>query len=234
MQPTAVWGGGHRPVINVSWDDAQQYVAWLSKMTGRPYRLLSEAEWEYAARAGTTTAYFWGDEIGKGNANCNGCGSQWDSRRDRAGRIVQAQCSSASTTCTAMSGNGSRIAITTTTMGHPPMVRPGSALATAIDRVVRGGSWVTVPQPSARPTATGSPPAIRGRHIGFRAREDAYPLNFYLRVQGEALVEFLCHSAPAPSAVLMRVHMRGVGDLLEKFSHQLSGGQFATSCSHAR
>jgi formylglycine-generating enzyme required for sulfatase activity len=71
-------GGGTRPVINVTWDDAQQYVAWFSKMTGKGYRLLTEAEWEYAARAGTTTAYFWGDEIGRGNANCNGCGSQWD------------------------------------------------------------------------------------------------------------------------------------------------------------
>ena len=65
-------------MINVSWDDTQQYVAWLSRMTGQPYRLLTEAEWEYAARAGTTTAYYWGDEIGKGNANCDGCGSQWD------------------------------------------------------------------------------------------------------------------------------------------------------------
>jgi formylglycine-generating enzyme required for sulfatase activity len=50
------------PVINVSWDDAQSYVAWLSKMTGKPYRLLSEAEWEYAARAGTTTRYSFGDD----------------------------------------------------------------------------------------------------------------------------------------------------------------------------
>ena len=74
------FGRGTRPVINVSWDEAQQYVAWFSKMTGRPYRLLTEAEWEYAARAGSTTAYYWGDEIGKGNANCNGCGSQWDNR----------------------------------------------------------------------------------------------------------------------------------------------------------
>jgi formylglycine-generating enzyme required for sulfatase activity len=75
------WGRGIRPVIYVSWDDAQAYVAWLSGMTGKAYRLLSEAEWEYAARAGSTTAYFWGEEIGKNNANCNGCGSQWDTRQ---------------------------------------------------------------------------------------------------------------------------------------------------------
>jgi formylglycine-generating enzyme required for sulfatase activity len=73
-------GRGTRPIINVTWDDAQQYVAWFSKMTGQPYRLLTESEWEYAARAGTVTAYYWGDEVGKGNANCDGCGSQWDAR----------------------------------------------------------------------------------------------------------------------------------------------------------
>jgi formylglycine-generating enzyme required for sulfatase activity len=77
-------GRGTQPVINVSWDNVQQYVGWISTMTGRPYRLLSEAEWEYAARAGTTTAFSWGDEIGKNNANCNGCGSEWDSRRTAA------------------------------------------------------------------------------------------------------------------------------------------------------
>jgi formylglycine-generating enzyme required for sulfatase activity len=75
------FGRGTEPVLNVSWDDAQGYVAWLSKMTGRPYRLLTEAEWEYAARAGTTTAYPWGDVIGIGNASCNNCGSQWDNRQ---------------------------------------------------------------------------------------------------------------------------------------------------------
>jgi formylglycine-generating enzyme required for sulfatase activity len=75
------WGRGQQPVINVSWDDAQQYVAWLSLVTGKTYRLLSEAEYEYAARAGTTTVYPWGDEIGKNNASCNGCGSAWDNKQ---------------------------------------------------------------------------------------------------------------------------------------------------------
>ena len=79
--PEIGWGRGKRPVMNVRWDDAQQYVRWLSNRTGKPYRLLSEAEWEYAARAGSDKAYSWGDEIGKGNANCLTCGSEWDFRQ---------------------------------------------------------------------------------------------------------------------------------------------------------
>ena len=54
------WGRGRRPVINVSWEDAQRFVAWLRNKTGEPYRLLSEAEWEYVARAGSDTARYWG------------------------------------------------------------------------------------------------------------------------------------------------------------------------------
>jgi formylglycine-generating enzyme required for sulfatase activity len=73
-------GRGLKPVIQVSWKDAKQYVAWLSRMTGKPYRLLTEAEYEYAARGGTQTAYPWGDEIGKNNANCAVCRSEWDNQ----------------------------------------------------------------------------------------------------------------------------------------------------------
>ena len=74
----AGWGRDRRPVMNIDWNDARRYVAWLSRVTGKSYRLLSEAEWEYAARAGTFSAYSWGEEIGSGNANCANCGSVWD------------------------------------------------------------------------------------------------------------------------------------------------------------
>jgi len=85
------WGRGRRPAVNVSWDDAKQYVAWLSSQTGEAYRLLTEAEWEYAARAGSTTKYhfgnnqsdlceyanLWDKDAGNGDAPCSdGAGLQ--------------------------------------------------------------------------------------------------------------------------------------------------------------
>jgi formylglycine-generating enzyme required for sulfatase activity len=65
------WGRGRRPVIHVSWRDAKEYVAWLSQKTGKTYRLPSESEWEYAARAGTATARYWGDSADEGCAHAN-------------------------------------------------------------------------------------------------------------------------------------------------------------------
>jgi formylglycine-generating enzyme required for sulfatase activity len=64
------WGRGNRPVINVSWDDAtKEYLPWLSRKTGKTYRLLTEAEWEYGARSGSSRKYAWGDEVGRNLAN---------------------------------------------------------------------------------------------------------------------------------------------------------------------
>ena len=83
------WGRGTRPVINVTRADAKAYAAWLSTQTGKTYRLPSEAEWEYAARAGTTTRYSWGDEIGNNRANCRGCkGSVSVDRTDAVGSFA--------------------------------------------------------------------------------------------------------------------------------------------------
>ncbi len=75
------WGRADRPAVNVSWRDARAYVDWLVEQTGIAYRLPSEAEWEYAARAGTRTRYWWGDEVGEAQACCDGCGSPWDGQQ---------------------------------------------------------------------------------------------------------------------------------------------------------
>jgi len=77
------------PAVCLDWKDAEAFIAWINGRaraahpeigSRNPYRLPSEAEWEYAARAGTRTARWWGEEIGGGHANCNGCGSKWDNQ----------------------------------------------------------------------------------------------------------------------------------------------------------
>lgn len=70
------WGKGDRPVMNVAFDDAQDYLAWISKKSGKRYRLPSEAEWEWAARGGVGTLYPWGDKMAPGKANCRDCGAE--------------------------------------------------------------------------------------------------------------------------------------------------------------
>jgi formylglycine-generating enzyme required for sulfatase activity len=66
-------GRARRPAIDLDWDDAKGYTAWLSQKTGHTYRLPTESEWEYAARAGSTTTYPWGKTADKDKANCIGC-----------------------------------------------------------------------------------------------------------------------------------------------------------------
>ncbi len=75
------WGRGRNPVINVSWKDAIAYTHWLSEQTGQSYRLPTETEWEYAARAGSENKYAWGNDIENNRANCDGCRSRWDGKQ---------------------------------------------------------------------------------------------------------------------------------------------------------
>ena len=106
------------PVMNVSWEDAQSFVSWLSRETGEEYRLPTEAEWEYAARAGTTTKYNWGNEIGENRANCDGCGSRWDDSETAPVGSFPANAWG-STTCTAICGSGFRTVGTGATRARP-------------------------------------------------------------------------------------------------------------------
>ena len=75
------WDRKTHPVVDVAWDDALAYTRWLSKQTGKSYRLLSESEWEYVARAGTTRSFWWGSKAGTGNAHCFDCKSDFSTSK---------------------------------------------------------------------------------------------------------------------------------------------------------
>jgi formylglycine-generating enzyme required for sulfatase activity len=75
----ATTGKDDAPAANLSWNDAQEFVAWLSRLGGKQFRLPTEAEWEYAARAGTQTRYWWGDQLQSDMANCKGCSGLYES-----------------------------------------------------------------------------------------------------------------------------------------------------------
>ncbi|WP_231849028.1 formylglycine-generating enzyme family protein [Paramagnetospirillum magneticum] len=158
--------GANRPVERVSWNDVHVFIGKLNAKTGKRYRLPSEAEWEYAARAGTTTVYSWGDHIGKGNANCDDCGSQWDNREtapvgsfrpnrfglyDMQGNVWEWVQDCEHDNYSGAPGNGSAWA--------------GS---TSCNRVVRGGSWADDPRLLRSALRSDLAPDFRDYDLGFR------------------------------------------------------------------
>ncbi|MBV9080098.1 MAG: formylglycine-generating enzyme family protein [Elusimicrobia bacterium] len=161
------WGRGRRPVVNVSWDDANAYVAWLSKKTRLPYRLLSESEYEYAARGGRQTAYPWGNAVGTNKADCHSCGSQWDARQtapvgsfaangfglyDMVGNVREW-----TQDCYHDSYNGA-----------PADGSAWIAGANCYNRVVRGGSWLLAPDFLRSASRYWFNADYRLRYLGFR------------------------------------------------------------------
>jgi formylglycine-generating enzyme required for sulfatase activity len=76
--PSSAGVAANMPMRDVSWDDAQRYLEWLNSVSNKTYRLPTEAEWEYAARGGTSSRYSWGDAMKGGHASCKGCGDPWD------------------------------------------------------------------------------------------------------------------------------------------------------------
>ena len=138
------WGRGGRPVINVFWEDAEAYAAWLSRETGEEYRLPSESEWEYAARAGTTTRYSWGQGVGRNRANCDGCGSWWDDERTApTGSFVANGWGLHD-----MHGNVWEWVADCWHENYERAPRDGSAWTSGGDcgrRVLRGGAWIDSP-----------------------------------------------------------------------------------------
>ena len=167
------WGRGQRPVINVSWQDALENATWLSDQTGKRYRLPTEAEWEYAVRAETETKYYWGNDLIKGMANCDGCGSQWDNKQtapvgsfrpnnfglyDTAGNVWEWIQDCAHQNYTGAPTDGSAW-----------LERGGGGCGL---RVIRGGSWSDIPAYLRSSNRGGDSADKRNNFIGFRLAQD--------------------------------------------------------------
>jgi len=154
------------PAVCLDWRDAQAYIDWLNAKVRRerpslgdrkgPYRLPTESEWEYAARAGTRTARWWGDQIGVNNANCNGCGSETDDR-------LLADVDSFSPNPFGLYGMLGNAWQWTADCWHPDYEgapKDGSAWTTGdcTKHVLRGGSWDNLPIFVRAAVRTGSAP----------------------------------------------------------------------------
>ena len=159
----ATGGRGDHPVVNVDWWQATRYAEWFGKQQGLTCGLPTEVEWEYAARAGSETAYPWGNEIGENRANCNNCGSRWDGKQsapvgqfaanafglfDTAGNVWEWTCSNF----------------------RSPF--DGSEQVCSLDeevvRVLRGGSWGYSPDDLRVSFRSDDRPVYRNFSIGFR------------------------------------------------------------------
>lgn len=167
------WGRETRPVVNVSWDDAKAYVGWLSTQTGAEYRLLSESEWEYAARAGSSAAHSWVPEIGSFGANCDGCGSRWDGRQTAPVGSFGANAAGLHD----MPGNAGEWVEDCWNESYEGAPSNGSVWGSGdcSRRVVRGGAWILDPRflrsASRGFVATGN----RHSAVGFRVARTLPP-----------------------------------------------------------
>src|SRR5712671_1336249 len=154
------WGRGRCPVINVSWDDAKAYVTWLSRRTGKTYRLLSEAEREYVTRAGTTTPFWWGSMINPNQANYDGNsvykkGSKGRYRQRTVPVDTFQPNPGVFSRCMAMCGNGRRIAGIRITTVHQVTARPGHP-QNVVSVCVAAAPGSTIRGSFAQPTAAGT------------------------------------------------------------------------------
>lgn len=160
------WGRGKRPVINVSWDDTQKYIGWLNKKTGKNYRLPTEAEWEYAARANAKTAFPWGNSISCSDANYG----QFSNECKDKERLTDEVGSYSANEFGLYDTVGNVWEWTQDWYGQysPDAIRDPEGAQAGAARVVRGGSWLSHGR-NVRSAIRGRlSPANRGYDIGFR------------------------------------------------------------------
>ena len=158
------FGAGKQPTINVSWDEAMEYVKWLSALTRQHYRLLSEAEWEYAARAGSTGPYSF-----EGNASVLGGYAWYNENSDSKAHPVGEKKPNAFGLYD-MHGNVSEWVEDCYHESYDGAPMDGSAWTTGDcpSRVIRGGSWIELPQALRSAGRNWNDSDIRVSGLGFR------------------------------------------------------------------
>ena len=163
------WGRGSRPAVNVSWEDAEAYTAWLSAETGERYRLPTESEWEYAARAGAETAYPWGDQVVPNRANCDGCGASAADRTVPVGSFEPNRWGLHD-----MHGNVWEWVRDCwhETYGRAPVDGTAWEGIGCSRRVLRGGAWLNPPAVLRTAVRNRLPPGSRNGAAGFRVARD--------------------------------------------------------------
>ncbi len=172
--PSRFSGCGDCPVERVSWVDAQVFIRKLNEMEGENrYRLPSEAEWEYAARAGSGTVYSWGNEIGNNRANCRGCGSRWDGEKTAPVGSFPANAWGLHD----MHGNVWEWVQDCWNGNYEGAPVDGSAWESGAcsARVLRGGSWSYVPRYLRAAGRVGLTSGDRYSHFGFRIARTVTP-----------------------------------------------------------
>lgn len=153
-----------QPVVGVSWNNAMSYARWLSEATGRNYSLPTEAQWEYAARAGSNTAYPWGNAIASNKANCNGCGSHWGGKTTAPVKSFSANAWGLHNTV----GNVWEWVCSAYDENYAGSEQRCAANGDKRSRVLRGGSWVNAPGDVRSAGRSWSTAADRIDSIGFR------------------------------------------------------------------
>lgn len=154
------WGRGARPIINVTYSNAERYARWLSETTGKRYRLPTEDEWEWAARGGTTTAWPWGDAVGEGHANCRHCGTPWSGKESAPAASLPANGYGLHD----MAGN---VWEWVADCWHKDRAAPPQARDCAF-RITKGGAWYYVPSQSRPDVRARTPVGLWSYTVGFR------------------------------------------------------------------
>lgn len=166
LPPDNGWGRGQRPAINISWYDAKAYTTWISSQTNQEYRLPTEIEWEYSARADSSTSFWYGNTVKPGYSVCDSCGSQWDG-------VSSAPVGSQASNPLGLFDMHGNVAEWVEDCYHDnydgaPTKNEVWLANQCENRVLRGGSWFDIPRVGRSSTRYRAEPVLKASNWGFR------------------------------------------------------------------